>query len=154
VGAGKSTHAGKLSLTHAAPCLNLDEWMVILFRPDRPETDFMQWYSDRKSRCIDQIWRVACELIETGTDAIVELGLVQLADREDFYRRVDATNYTLKVYLVDAPVDVRRQRVSERNQLQGSTFKMEVSDEIFELANAAWQEPDEAECAERDIQIV
>lgn len=92
MGAGKSTHAGKLSLTHAAPCLNLDEWMVILFRPDRPETDFMQWYSDRKSRCIDQIWRVACELIETGTDAIVELGLVQLADREDFYRRVDATN--------------------------------------------------------------
>lgn len=114
----------------------------------------MPWYSDRKSRCIEQIWRVACELIETGTDAILELGLVQLSDREDFYRRVGATDYNLKVYLVDAPVDVRRQRVRQRNQQQGSTFKMAVSDEIFELANGAWQEPDEAECQERDIQIV
>ena len=114
----------------------------------------MHWYSDCKSRCIEQIWLVTCELIETGIDVILELGLVQLADREDFYRRVDASDYTLKVYLVDAPVDVRRQRVRERNQQQGSTFKMAVSDEIFELANAAWQEPNEREYTERDIQIV
>lgn len=114
----------------------------------------MQWYSERKNRCIDQIWRVARELIDSGTDAILELGLVQLSDREDFYRRVDATDYALSVYLVDAPVDVRRQRVRERNRQQGSTFQMEVSDEIFELANGAWQEPDEVECRARDIQIV
>lgn len=135
------------------PRLDLDEWMVTLFRPDRPQEGFMQWYADRKARCIDQIWRVACELMDTGTGAVLELGLVQLADRDDFYRRVDAADYELIVYVVDAAEDVRRRRVRERNAQQGSTYKMEVSDEIFEVANRAWQAPDESECAARDIRF-
>lgn len=154
VGAGKSTYAGQLGLRHGAPLLNLDEWMVTLFRPDRPELDFMQWYAERKRRCIEQIWRVAFELIETGTHVVLELGLVQVADREDFYGRVDAAGFDLKVYLLDAPEEVRRQRVRERNTEQGSTYQMEVSEEIFTLANSAWQAPDEAECRDRGIQRV
>lgn len=154
VGAGKSTYAMQLTMTHAAPRLNLDEWMVTLFRPDRPSAGFMEWYADRKQRCIEQIWSVTCGLIDTGTSAVLELGLVQFADRNDFYRRVDTAGYELRVYLLDTLEEVRRQRVRERNVQQGDTFKMEVSDEIFELANAAWQEPDEAEILEREIQFV
>ena len=154
VGAGKSTFAAQLSWTHAAPLLNLDEWMVTLFRPDRPNTDFMQWYSERKLRCIEQIWKVTCDLLDTGTNVILELGLVQTQDREDFYSRVDAAGYELEVYVLDAPEAVRRQRVRDRNNKKGSTFKMEVSDEIFELANSAWQAPDDVECRDRDIHTV
>jgi predicted kinase len=154
VGAGKSTFAVKLSAKHNLVHLDLDEWMVTLFRPDRPETDFMVWYSERKSRCIEQIWRVVCELIDTDVSVVLELGLVQQADREDFYRRVDGTDYELMVYLVDAPDDVRRARVLDRNREQGATFKMEVSEAIFEMANNAWQEPDEVECRERNIQLI
>jgi predicted kinase len=128
--------------------------MVTLFSPDRPATEFIQWYTERKHRCIEQIWNITCDLIDTGTNTILELGLVGLADREDFYRRVDAGGYELKVYVMDAPKEVRRQRVRDRNQEKGSTFKMEVSDEIFELANSAWQEPDEIECREREIQFI
>jgi predicted kinase len=154
VGAGKSTFAAQLALTHLAPRLILDEWMVTLFKPDRPNADFMQWYSDRKNRCIEQIWRVACDLIDTGTNVVLELGLVQLSDREEFYCRVDATDCELKIYVLDAPKGVRRQRVRNRNSEKGSTFQMEVPDEIFELANTAWQAPDDAECRDRDIQII
>ena len=58
VGAGKSTFAAKLMHEHSAPRLNLDEWMVVLFRPDRPEgDDIMAWYAERKQRCIEQIMR-------------------------------------------------------------------------------------------------
>ena len=42
VGAGKPTFAGQLSLVHEAPCLVLDEWMVTLYSPDRPNTGFME----------------------------------------------------------------------------------------------------------------
>lgn len=154
VGAGKSTFAGQLSLTHKAPLLNLDEWMVTLFSPDRPSENFMQWYIERKDRCIEQIWSVACEMIETGIDVVLEMGLVQLADREGFYSRVDGAGYELHVYLLDASTEVRRQRVRARNLEQGSTFKMEVSDEIFELANGAWQPPDETELRRREIQTI
>jgi predicted kinase len=55
VGAGKSTFAGRLALTHNAVHLNLDEWMVRLFQADRPEADFMEWYLERKQRCIEAL---------------------------------------------------------------------------------------------------
>lgn len=154
VGAGKSTYASRLALDHAAPHLDLDEWMVTLFRPDRPEVEFIAWYAERKQRCIEQIWRLTCELIEADSNVVLELGLVRLADREDFYRRVDMAEYELAIYVLDVPVDVRRQRVRGRNEQQGSTFKMAVSDEVFELANGAWQAPDDVECTAREIQIV
>lgn len=114
----------------------------------------MKWYSDRKFRCIQQIWEVTCELLNSGTSVILELGLVQVADREDFYRRVDSSEYDLRVYLIETPLELRRQRVKERNLQKSSTYKMEVSDEIFELANSFWQEPTEIEQRERSIETV
>ena len=128
--------------------------MVTLFSPDRPDENFMEWYSDRKYRCIQQIWEVTCELLNNGTSVILELGLVQLADREDFYRRVDGTEYEMRVYLIDTPLEQRRARVRERNTQKGGTYKMEVSDEIFDLANSFWQEPTEVEYRERNIEKI
>lgn len=154
VGAGKSTYAGRLSLDLSAPVLNLDEWMVTLFRPDRPDTGFMAWYQDRKARCIEQIWKVASDLVELGSPVILELGLVQRADREAFYHRVDGTDHPLEVHVLDAPTALRRQRVRHRNETQTGTFRMVVSDEVFALANAAWQPPDEQECRTRGIRML
>jgi predicted kinase len=70
------------------------------------------------------------------------------------YERVDAAGCKLAVYVIDAPEETRRQRVRQRNQQQSGTFKMAVSDEIFDIANRAWQAPDEAECEARQIRIV
>ena len=44
VGAGKSTFALRLSQERKALFFNLDEWMIALFRPDRPEAGVMEWY--------------------------------------------------------------------------------------------------------------
>ena len=114
----------------------------------------MEWYSDRKCRCIQQIWDVTSELLDSGTSAILELGLVQVADREDFYRRVDGTDYEMRVYLIDTPLEQRRQRVRERNKQKSRTYKMEVPDEVFDLANRFWQKPTEIEHRERNIEII
>lgn len=154
VGAGKSTFAAKLGAERSIPRLNLDEWMVVLFRPDRPAEDFLQWYGECKQRCIEQIWRVASDLLDVGSDVILELGLVQAQDRSDFYSRIDGLDVELKVYVLDVPKAIRATRVKKRNTEQGSTYQMAVSDEIFEMANGAWQMPDAAEIAERDIQIL
>lgn len=154
VGAGKSTFAAQLSVSHDIAHLNLDEWMATLFSPDRPAENLVQWYTERKNRCIEQIWKVACEMLDAGQSVILELGLVQLADREDFYRRVDGTDYHLQVYFVDTPLAVRRQRVRERNEQKGDTYRMEVTDEIFDLANSFWQEPTDRELRERNVEIV
>lgn len=154
VGAGKSTFAAQLARSHAAPRLILDEWMVTLFRADRPEADLMQWYGERKQRCIEQIWRVTCDLIDAGTSAVLELGLVQAQDRSDFYARIDAAEYPLRVYVLDAPRAVRRARVHARNDAQCGTFQMVVPDEIFESASDLWEPPDDLEIGARNIEFV
>lgn len=154
VGAGKSTFAGKLSLTHSAPHLDLDQWMVTLFSPDRPEDGFMEWYAECKARCITQIWAVACEILDAGSPVVLELGLVSRADREAFYHRVRGTDHPLKVYVLDAPLEVRRARVRDRNQQQSSTYKMPVSDEVFDLANGFWEAPTKAEQRDLNLEIV
>ncbi len=154
VGAGKSTTAARLSRELNLGWLDLDEWMVTLFSPDRPEDGFMQWYSDRKARCLEQIWKVAERLLTVSDGVILELGLVQRADRAAFYQRIDECGHELIVHLLDVPEETRRARVRQRNQNREGTFKMEVTDEIFELANAAWQPPDTVEVERVDIRTI
>lgn len=154
VGAGKSTLATQLSFEHKAPHLNLDEWMVTLFRPDRPETDFVPWYQDRKARCIAQIWASATALLDLDISVVLELGLVQRADRQAFYERVDMEDRALRIYLLDVPRDVRWARVQKRNQEQAGTYRMAVNEQIFEMANRAWEAPSLQEIEERQIETL
>ena len=157
VGAGKSTLAAKLSLQQRAVHFNLDEWMSTLFSPDRPSEGFVGWYVQRKERCIDQIWRIACQLLDAGDEVVLELGLVRAADRAAFYQRVDGTEYSLRVYLVETPLSIRRHRVQQRNQqvqVANTTRVMHVSEDMFELANSFWEEPDDDECRAREIQTL
>lgn len=151
VGAGKSTFAFRLSRERNAPRLVLDDWMARLFRPDRPEEGLWPWYQERKERCIEQIREVTEELLDLDSDVVLELGLVQQAARRAFYERCDAAGRELRVYLLDAPREERRERVRRRNAEQGATFAMVVNDEVFEQASDAWEAPDEQEIAERAI---
>jgi predicted kinase len=103
--------------------------MATLFSPDRPSSEFVEWYIERKDRCIDQIWSIACDIVETGSDVIFELGLIQQSIRDRFYDQVDLAGYEMKIYVVDAPKEVRKGRVQQRNDMKGETFSMEVPDQ-------------------------
>jgi predicted kinase len=151
VGAGKSTLALRLAREHAAVYLNLDEWMAVLFRPDRPAADVVPWYVERAQRCVDQIWTLTERLIDARTSVVLELGLIRRHERERFFQRVDARGYPLTVYVVDAPRALRRRRVQERNTQRGDTFSMVVPPEVFELASDLWEPLEAYECAGRDM---
>lgn len=153
VGAGKSTLALRLAREHGAICLNLDEWMAALFRPDRPQTDVMPWYVERAQRCLEHIWTLTQRLIDANTSVVLEVGLIRRHEREQFFRRVDARGYALTLYLVDAPRALRRQRVEERNARQGETFSMVVPPAVFELASDLWEPLDPQEYAGRDLRL-
>jgi predicted kinase len=127
--------------------------MVALFRPDRPEREVMAWYRERTQRCIAQICSLAEELVALGSDVVLELGLIQRVDREPFYEWVDARRHGLTIYVLDAPREVRRQRVERRNREQTGTFCMMVPPDIFELASDLWEPLDARECEERDVRF-
>lgn len=154
VGAGKSTFASQLGKEYRAPRLILDDWMAALFRPDRPATGIVEWYVERKNRCIDQIWKQACGIIDAGSDVILELGLIQRADRQRMYNRVDAAGYGLKIYVLDAPREVRRDRIRKRNNEKGETYSMEVPEHVFEMASDMWEPFDESECGRHELKFI
>jgi predicted kinase len=75
---------------------------------------------------------------------LLEAGLVSAVDREAFYRRARAEDLRTIVYLVDAPRDVRRERVLRRNQVP-TEFTQIVPLAFFERASDAWEAPSDAE---------
>lgn len=154
VGSGKSTFSENLSQKIDAPHINLDSWMARLFRPDRPAAAVIDWYVERKERCIEQIWDVALRILNSKCDVILELGLIQSERRREMYTRIKESGHEVRVYVLDGPREERKERVRKRNLNKGSTFSMEVSDEIFEIASDMWEEPNDIECGEQEVIFV
>jgi predicted kinase len=155
VGAGKSTFARTLAREHRAVRLTLDAWMATLFGADeRPQTNVIDWYIERRDRCLDQIWQLAQDMYEAGTSVVLEIGLIQRSERAAFYARVSDAGYGLTVYVLDAPREVRRARVEQRNAERGETFSTIVPPAFFELASDMWQAPEDDELLRRDVRFV
>ena len=154
VGAGKSTFAASLAQRRPGVHIALDEWFVALFSKDRPQSDFVPWYMERKDRCSEVIWNAAQRIASAGTDVVLELGLIQRQSREVFYQRADASGLSLSVYVLDAPREVRLARVRRRNEEKGRTFSMVVPDHVFNIASDMWEPPDEDEIRMRAIHCI
>lgn len=151
VGAGKTTYGQRHAARHASVFLDLDVWMVRLFGADpRPPDNVIAWYLERRERCRGLLWEVTLDVLRSGADVVLELGLVTAADREAFYAKASAEELRLRVYLVDASRDVRRERVLQRNQRPGP-FTQIVPLEFFERASDLWQPPSESERAAQGI---
>ncbi|HEX4337320.1 MAG TPA: AAA family ATPase [Polyangiaceae bacterium] len=116
VGAGKSTLALRLASARSLLRLTLDDWFVALFTPDRPESGVAEWYRERAERCVQQISRVALEVVRSGTGVVLEIGMLHRQERERFYESVRKAGVGLRLHVVDAERGVRRERVLARNQ--------------------------------------
>ena len=154
VGAGKSTYARAMAARLACVHIALDEWFAQLFSPDRPDSDFVAWYLQRKDRLLDLIWAHAQSILETDTDVALELGLIQRQARMEFYERMHAAGVEFTVHVLDAPIEERRARVRRRNTERGPTFSMVVPDHIFEVASGLWEPLDDVELDRCEVVFV
>ena len=154
VGAGKSTFAKELAARRSGVHIALDECFVRLYSPDRPAEDFIAWYLERKDRLLDALWSHGAALAEANVLPVLELGLIQREARYAIYERARTQGLELKVFVLDAPLEVRRQRVRLRNLERGSTFSMLVPDHVFEMASQLWEAPDETEAADQELEFI
>jgi predicted kinase len=145
VGAGKTTFARRRATQKRAVFLDVDTWMVRLFGKDtRPEENVVAWYLERRDRCRALLFDLAREILFTGTDVFLELGLVTALEREAFYEKARGEELHLVVLALDASRDVRRERVAERNRSAGEHTQV-VPLRFFEMASDAWEPPTDAE---------
>lgn len=136
VGAGKTTYARRLAAEQRAVFFCLDEWMATLFTMDAPQPLTVDWMMPRVERAERQIWSVAQQILATDTDVIFELGFFTRAQR-DRIRALTAGHRT-QVHAVDAPVEVRRTRVRERNR-GSATLTIDVDDATFDWAEGYFE---------------
>jgi len=139
VGAGKTTYAEQQTLVSRLVFMDLDTWMVRLFGDDpRPRDGVLAWYMERRDRCRELIWELAVNTLQAGSDVMLELGLISRTEREAFYAQVHNEDIPLTVVLLDAPREIRRERVSQRNQ-KPDRYTQIVPSEFFEKASDAWE---------------
>lgn len=147
VGAGKTTVGRRLAACQPAVFLDLDTWMAQLFGDDpRPASGVIEWYLERRARCVGALWVVATEIAAVGSDVVLELGLVREAERVAMYEKARLKDLSVTIRLLDAPRAVRRERVAARNA-EAAPFTQTIPMEMFELASDAWEPPSEAERA-------
>jgi predicted kinase len=144
-GAGKTTYAKAFAQRERAVAFVLDEWMARLFGPDTPNPIELPWMMDRVARCEAQIWSTAGGVIAAGTSTILDIGLMRKADRQRVREIAQAVELPLQFHFVDAPQDVRRERVADRNLVRGETFAIDVTPEMFDWMEGVYEAPDDAE---------
>ncbi len=76
---------------------------------------------------------------------VLDTGAMRRADRERIRQIAAAKSLSLQWHFVDAPQEVRRARVADRDTAKGETFVMEVTPEMFEMLEAIYEPPVPAE---------
>lgn len=147
LGAGKSTLARQLADRHRGVRFSIDEWMLELYGPDKPQPMDLPWVLARVQRCERRIWAVAADVVQRGGTAILDLGCLQAADRARFVGLAAAQGLPLQPHFVTAPRALRRQRVLQRNQVRGETFSFEVSPGMFDFMETRFEPPGADELA-------
>jgi predicted kinase len=146
-GSGKTTYAHAFARREKAVAFILDEWMARMFGPDMPEPLQYDWMLERVGRCEAQIWATAAAVLATGTSVILDIGLMRKADRARVREIAEATELPLQFHFVNAPQEVRRARVLDRNVVRGESFAIEVTPDLFEFIEGVYEPPEPGELA-------
>jgi predicted kinase len=141
LGAGKSTLARQIANDRNAVRFAIDEWMQNLFGADRPERMDMAWVMPRVQRCEAQIWRTCVQILDTGRDVVLDLGLMREQDRDRMQSMVDAAGHEASFLFVDADREVRKQRIMRRNTEKGDTYSFEVTPAMFDAMDMVFERP-------------
>lgn len=144
-GAGKTTYSISLSKEIEAIRFSIDPWMQTLFASDMTALDF-DWMMERVQRCYAQIWDVSEQILNIDGNVVLDLGFTTKEQREVFSRRGTKLNINAEIHYLDAPQDIRKQRVNTRNQEKDPTvFAFEVTDMMFNFMEPRFEVPDKAE---------
>jgi predicted kinase len=96
---------------------------------------------ERVGRCEAQIWSVAAGVMATGTSVILDIGLMRQTDRDRVREIAEGAGLPLQFHFVDAPSDVRRARVAERNVIRGEGFAIDVPPDMFDFIEGVYEAP-------------
>ena len=144
-GAGKTTHSISIAEEVKAIRFSIDPWMQTLFASDMTSLDY-EWMMERVQRCYKQIWEVSEQILNIDGNVVLDLGFTTKDQRAVFFNRGTALNINAELHYLDAPPDIRQQRVKTRNQEKDpSVYAFEVTDMMFDFMEPMFEIPDQDE---------
>ena len=144
-GAGKTTYSLSLSKEIDAIRFSIDPWMQTLFAKDMTELDYT-WMIERVNRCYEQIWQVGEQILAIDGNVVLDLGFTTKEQRDLFAERAKTMGVNAEVHYLEAPKDVRKQRVDKRNREKDpAVFAFEVTDMMFDFMEPRFEIPDKEE---------
>lgn len=142
-GAGKTTYSISLSEEVKATRFSIDPWMQALFAKDMTSLDF-DWMMERVKWCCGQIWEICEQILKMDGNVVLDLGFTIKEQRTVFTSRGAELKINAEIHYLDAPEDVRKQRVSTRNQDKDpSVYAFEVTDMTFNFMEPKFEIPDQ-----------
>jgi len=148
IGAGKTTFARKLAAQHKAVCFSEDEWLSRLFVPLAPEgllqqpfQDVATWASSKYALCRAQIWSVAKQILDAGGGVVLDGAAANQAQRDLIRHKAEARGLDFKLYYLSANANTRRRRILARNKIQGDTYSLEVTPDMFAAMDISFEPP-------------
>lgn len=143
IGSGKSTWARRLERELPALRFSLDEWIMTLFGEDAPDGMSFEWWSNRAERSTRMVKRMAQQALTAGWDVVLDCGFLQRQHRDEMRQWAHAAGARTQLHLVRADVEVRRERVAQRNRERGETFALVVTADMFDAL--PWEPPSDDE---------
>jgi predicted kinase len=110
VGAGKTTFSKKLEKEVQAVRFTPDEWMVELYGQNPPAEKFAEYDKNIKSI----IWNTAEKILVNGGNVIFDFGFWRWSEREDVRKRAKKLFVDVKLYNLQCPEEIMKQRVLAR----------------------------------------
>lgn len=144
-GAGKSTYSKKLAEKENGIHLSIDDWMSELFEPDLPQPMNFNWIMERVKRCEKIIWLTTSKIIRSGGVVILDLGFMKISDRKNILALAEKEKFMLGLHYLNAPRQIRLERVLSRNKEKGEIFSFEVTPEMFNFMETQFESPTENE---------
>ncbi|MGD1905787.1 MAG: AAA family ATPase [Leptolyngbyaceae cyanobacterium] len=92
--------------------------------------------------------------IASGITVVLDVGMATKIARAKFQTLCDSLGCQYRFVFVDAPLAVRSQRVSDRNEQTSRTGDLPVTDEIFAFTNAQFQPPTASEITKLSAQVL
>ncbi|MXV49721.1 AAA family ATPase [Pedobacter sp. HMF7647] len=112
-GSGKSTLAKEIAREYNAIRFCPDEWIKTIWK-ETAETEGNTFRSN-----IEQLqWELAKSILKQGIDVIIEWGTWWQNEREKLRDEAKSVGAMVRFYYLDAPREVLRERILERNKLE------------------------------------
>ncbi|MGC9403168.1 AAA family ATPase [Vibrio genomosp. F10] len=144
-GVGKTTYSLALCKGINALRFSIDPWMQNLFSKDMVTLDY-DWMMERINRCYVQIWEISEQILTLDGAVVLDLGFTTKAQRQHFVVLAKALGVNAEIHYLDAPTDIRRQRVNKRNLEQDpDVYAFEVTNAMFNFMEPRFEVPDEQE---------